>query len=59
LDARQLSDDLAIVTGTGVWKRPTGEAFAPFGMTYTLRRAGGAWRIVVAAIYSNNQIGMV
>jgi ketosteroid isomerase-like protein len=57
LDARQLSDDLAIVTGTGVWKRSTGEAFAPFGMTYTLRRAGGAWRIVVAAIYSNDQIG--
>jgi hypothetical protein len=51
LDARRLSDDLAMVTGTGVWKRTTGEPFAPFGMTYTLRRANGAWRIVVAAIY--------
>jgi ketosteroid isomerase-like protein len=51
LDARHLSDELAIVTGTGVWERATGEAFAPFGMMYTLRRAGGAWRIVVATIY--------
>ena len=51
LDARHLSDELAMVTGTGVWKRTTGEAFAPFGMTYILRRAGGAWRIVVAGIY--------
>jgi ketosteroid isomerase-like protein len=51
LDARRLSDDLAIVTGRGVWKRATGEEFAPFGMTYTLRRVGGTWRIVVAAIY--------
>jgi len=39
------SDDLAVVTGT------TGEEFAPFVMTYTLRRAEGTWRIVVATIY--------
>jgi ketosteroid isomerase-like protein len=51
LDERQLSDDLAVVTGTGTWKKATGEPFMPFGLTYTLRRAEGAWRIVVAAIY--------
>jgi ketosteroid isomerase-like protein len=51
LGATRLSDDLALVTGTGVWKRTGGEAFAPFGLTYTLRRVGEAWRIVVAAVY--------
>jgi ketosteroid isomerase-like protein len=51
LDERRLSDDLAVVTGAGTWKKTTGEAFMPFGMTYTLRRVGGAWRIVVATIY--------
>jgi len=35
----------------GGTKKATGERFAPFGMTYTLRRAEGAWRIVVATIY--------
>jgi hypothetical protein len=41
----------ALVTGTAVWKKATREEFAPFGMTYTLRRAEGTWRIVVATIY--------
>lgn len=51
LDASRLSDDVALVTGAGVWKRSSGEEFAPFGITYTLRRAAGAWEIVVATIY--------
>jgi len=51
LAERQLSDDLAVVTGTGVWKKATGEEFAPFGMSYTLRRTEDTWRIVVAIIY--------
>jgi ketosteroid isomerase-like protein len=51
LAERQLSDDLALVTGSGVWKKATGEAFMPFGMTYTLRRSADTWRIVVAAIH--------
>ena len=51
LDERQLSRDLAVVTGGGAWKKVTGEDFAHFGMTYTLRRAGDAWRIIVAIIH--------
>jgi ketosteroid isomerase-like protein len=54
LDERQLSEDLAIVSGTGVWRKTTGEAFAPFGLMYTLRRAERAWRIVIAMIYQRN-----
>ena len=54
LAERQLSDDLALVTGAGVWKKATGETFRPFGMTYTLRRTGDAWRIVVAVIYARD-----
>jgi ketosteroid isomerase-like protein len=54
LDARQLGDELAVVTGAGVWKKATGEEFAPFGISYTLRRANGAWRIVVATIYRSS-----
>jgi ketosteroid isomerase-like protein len=57
LDAWRPSDDLALVTGAGVWKRATGEEFAPFGMTYTLRRTAGTWRIVVATIYPQTSQG--
>ena len=57
LDAWRLSDDLAVVSGAGVWKRATGEEFAPFAMTYTLRRTAGTWRIVVAAIYPRRSQG--
>jgi ketosteroid isomerase-like protein len=48
---RRLSDDLAMVSGSGVWKKTSGESFAPFGMTYLLRRSGDTWRIVVATIH--------
>jgi ketosteroid isomerase-like protein len=57
LDARQLGDGLAVVTGTGVWKRASGQEFAPFGLTYTLRQTRGAWRIVVAAVYARSSPG--
>jgi hypothetical protein len=50
LAEQRLSDDLAIVSGAGVRKKATGEAFAPCGMTYTLRRAESAWLIAVATI---------
>jgi hypothetical protein len=49
---RKLGDDLALVTGGGTWQKTTGERFMPFGMTYTLRRSGDAWLIVVAAIHA-------
>ena len=51
MEVQHLGDELALVTGSGVWKRATGEAFAPFGMAYTLRRSSAGWRIIVAAIY--------
>jgi hypothetical protein len=57
LDEHRLNDDLAAVTGAGVWKKATGERFAPFGMSYTLRRVEGAWRIVVATIYRPQSTG--
>jgi ketosteroid isomerase-like protein len=52
LSAHRLSDDLALVTGSGVWKNASNQDLMPFGMTYTLRRTGQAWRIVVAAVHS-------
>lgn len=51
LDGRHLSNELAVVSGTGVWRKTTGEHFAPFGLMYTLRRVEDGWRIVVATIY--------
>jgi ketosteroid isomerase-like protein len=51
---RRLGDDLALVTGGGTWKKASGEKFMPFGMTYTFRRSGGTWRIVVAAIHDRD-----
>ena len=51
LAERQLSADLALVSGGGVWKKATGESFMPFGMTYILKRSESTWRIVVAAIH--------
>jgi ketosteroid isomerase-like protein len=52
LSERRLSDDLAIVSGGGVWKNASDEALMRFGMTYTLRRTGQTWRIVVAAVHA-------
>ena len=48
---RRLADDVAVVSGRGAWKNAAGEDFMRFGMTYTLRRTGQTWRIVVAAIH--------
>jgi ketosteroid isomerase-like protein len=52
LSVHRLSDDLAMVSGGGAWKNAADEDLMPFGMTYTLRRTGEAWRIVVAAIHA-------
>ena len=52
LSEHRLSDDLAMVSGGGVWKNAANEDLMPFGMTYTLRRSGQTWRIVVAAIHA-------
>jgi ketosteroid isomerase-like protein len=52
LTERRLSDDLALVSGGGVWKNASDEDLMQFGMTYTLRRTGQTWRIVVAAIHA-------
>ena len=52
LSEHRLSDDLAMVSGSGVWKNAANEDLMPFGMTYTLRRSGQSWRIVVAAIHA-------
>ena len=52
LTEHRLSDDLAMVSGSGVWKNAAGQDLMPFGMTYTLRLTAGRWRIVVAAIHS-------
>src|SRR5262245_25848735 len=55
---RRLSDDLALVTGSGVWKTASGDDLphSHFGMSYTLRRAGNTWRIVVAAIHDPDSV---
>jgi ketosteroid isomerase-like protein len=52
LSEHRLSDDLAMVSGGGVWKNAANEDLMPFGMTYTLRRSRQTWRIVVAAIHA-------
>jgi ketosteroid isomerase-like protein len=52
LSVHRLGDDLAMVSGSGVWKTTANKDLMPFGMTYTLRRTGQAWRIVVAAIHA-------
>jgi ketosteroid isomerase-like protein len=52
LTEHRLSDDLALVSGGGTWKNAANEDLMPFGMTYTLRRSNGTWKIVVAAIHA-------
>jgi hypothetical protein len=52
LSEHRLSDDLAMVRGSGAWKNAANEDLMPFGMTYTLRRSGQSWRIVVVAIHA-------
>ncbi|MEO8179208.1 MAG: DUF4440 domain-containing protein [Deltaproteobacteria bacterium] len=49
---RRLGEDLAVVSGAGVWKKASGEDLqSRFGVTYTFRRTAGTWRIVVAAVH--------
>src|SRR5262245_8503311 len=52
ISVHRLADDLAMVSGAGVWKNAANDDLMPFGMTYTLRRTGNTWRIVVAAIHA-------
>lgn len=52
LSVHRLSDDLAMVSGSGAWKNAANKdlRLMAFGMTYTLRRAADTWRIVVGAM---------
>ena len=52
LSVHRLSDDLTMVSGRGAWKNAANDDLMPFGMTYTLRRVGQAWRSVVAATHA-------
>ena len=51
LAERRLSDDLAVVSGSGAWKDASGNELQRFGMTYTLRRTPEAWLIVAAVVH--------
>jgi len=51
LREERLNDDLAVVTGTGVWKKASGEDLIQFGVMYTMRRVQESWRIVIAVVY--------
>jgi ketosteroid isomerase-like protein len=55
LSERRLGDELTLVTGNGAWKNAANDDIMPFGMTYTLRRTGNTWRIVVAAIHASDR----
>jgi ketosteroid isomerase-like protein len=52
LSVHRLSDDLAMISGTGVWKTTANKDLMLFGMTYTLRLTGRTWRIAVAVIHA-------
>jgi ketosteroid isomerase-like protein len=52
LTEHQLAEDLAIITGVGIWKRADGVELRRFGMTYTWARTAGIWRIAVAAVHA-------
>jgi hypothetical protein len=41
-----------MVSGGDLWKNAANEDLMPFGLTYTLRRGGQTWRIVVAVIHA-------
>jgi ketosteroid isomerase-like protein len=54
LSEHRLGDDLVMVSGGGTWKNAADEDLMPFGMTYTLRRTDGTWRIVVGVIHARD-----
>jgi hypothetical protein len=51
LREERLGDDLAEVSGTGVWTASSGEELRRFGMTCMLRRDAGTWRFAVLAVH--------
>jgi ketosteroid isomerase-like protein len=51
LSEQHLSNELALVTGSGVWVDTAGKQLSSFGLSYTFRFSEGRWRIVVATIH--------
>jgi len=51
LAERRPSDDLVVVSGSGILVKQSGEELRRFGMTYTPRRSNQDWRIVVAVVH--------
>jgi hypothetical protein len=42
--AERLDENLTMVRATGVWRGANGAEMQRFGVTYTLRFTGGAWK---------------
>lgn len=52
LREQRLDDGLAVVSGPGVWRAADGRALGDrFAMSYTFRRTGEGWRVLVAVIH--------
>lgn len=51
LSVRQLSDNLAIISGTVIRSKQDGTELERFGLTYTLRQVQSGWKIIVGALH--------
>jgi hypothetical protein len=51
LSVRQLSNDLAIVSGIVIRCKEDNSELERFGLTYTLRQVNGSWNIIVGALH--------
>lgn len=52
LQGTRLGEGLVELRGGGNWINKAGEGFMAFGMTYTLRKTDGAWRIITAVVHA-------
>jgi hypothetical protein len=57
LSAKQLHDNLAIVSGTATRHNSTDAIFDEFGFTYTLRKNHQGWKIMVGVIHDRKNWG--
>jgi len=58
LRVRLLDETIALLSATGVRYRTDGEELEGLGATYTLRRVGAGWRIVLTTVHAPDVVAL-
>ena len=56
LEAKQVRQNLAIVSGVATRHQKNGDEFDKFGFTYTLRKFPTGWKIIAGVLHNPNEL---